>query len=137
MLGIYYRIWADAIVSQKEKKAEGTNWKLYTLVPISILEGLNLFTVFYWVRVIVSRNLLLFMPVNIFNARPLNGFISVVITFFIPFLIINYLLIFNNDRYKRLTGQYGSRNGTLYKKYALISLGLLIIPVIIRTVFFS
>jgi len=137
MLRLYYRIWADAIESQKEKKAEQNSWKLYTLVPISALQGANLLTLFYWMRVIVNNNLLLFMPVNIFSAKPLNGFISVIITFFIPFAILNYLLILNNDRYKNIIREYGSQNGRLYKKYALLSIGLLIIPVVIKFMLFA
>ncbi|MDB5088630.1 MAG: hypothetical protein JWR09_2624 [Mucilaginibacter sp.] len=137
MLRLYYRIWADAIVSQKEKKTEHTSWKLYTLVPMSVLQGINLLTFFYWMKVIVSRYLLLFMPVNIFNAHPLNDFVSVIITFFAPFVILNYLLIFNNDRYKNIIQKYSTQDGKLYKKYILISIGLLIIPVVIKFMFFG
>ena len=137
MLGLYYRIWADAIVSQKQKKAEYTSWKLYILVPLSVLQGINLLTFFYWMKIIVNRHLLLFMPVNIFNAHPLNDFVSVIITFFIPFAILNYLLIFNNNRYMGIIENYGAQNGKLYKKYALLSIGLLIIPAVIKVMFFG
>jgi hypothetical protein len=137
MAGLYYRIWVDAIVSQKEKRAEQTSWKLYTLVPISVLQGINLFTIFYWLRMIVNKGLLLMMPVAIFNARPLNGFISVIITFFTPFLLLNYLLIFNNERYKKLIENYNSEGGKLYKKYALLSIGLAIIPIVTKVMFFG
>jgi hypothetical protein len=137
MLGLYYKIWADAIVAQKRKKAEYTSWKLYTLVPLSVLQGINLLTFFYWMKIIVNRYLPLFMPVNIFNAHPLNDFVSVIITFFIPFAILNYLLIFNNDRYKNIIKEYGAQNGKLYKKYTLMSIGLLIIPIVIKVMFFG
>ncbi|ASU35279.1 hypothetical protein [Mucilaginibacter xinganensis] len=137
MLKLYYRIWADAIISQKKNKAGNTSWQLYTLVPISALQGINLLTIFYWLRIIVSRQLLLAMPVNIFNAHPLNSFISVLVTFFIPFAILNYLAVFSNERYKQVIETYGSQQGKLYKKYALISIGLLIIPVVIKVMFFE
>jgi len=137
MAGLYYRIWVDAIVSQKEKRAEHTSWKLYTMVPMSVLQGVNLFTIFYWLRLIVNRGLLLMMPVDIFSAWPLNGFVSVIITFFIPFLLLNYLLILNNDRYKKLIENYRSEGGKLYKKYTLLSIGLAIIPIVIKVMFFG
>src|SRR3569833_2230385 len=127
----YYKIWLVAIISQRAKCAEHTNWKLYTIVPISVLQGINLFTFFYWMRVIFSPNLLLMMPVGIFHAHPLNGFISVIITFFIPFVLLNYLLIFYNDRYDKLITRYGAENGKLYRNYALYTLGLAILPIII------
>ena len=137
MASLYYRIWVDAIASQKEKRAENNSWKLYTLVTVSTLQGINLFTVFYWLRIIFSRHLLLTMPVGIFSARPLNGFISVIITFFIPFLLLNYLLIFNKDRYKKLIEKYGVGDGKLYKTYALLTIGIAIIPAVIKVMFFG
>ncbi|ASU35276.1 hypothetical protein MuYL_3391 [Mucilaginibacter xinganensis] len=45
-------------------------------------------------------------------------------------------MIFNNGRCKQVTETYGSQQGKLYKKYALISIDLLIIPAIIRAMFF-
>lgn len=137
MARLYYRIWVDAIISQKKKRAERTSWKLYTLVPMSALQGINLFTVFYWLRIIFSQHLLLMMPVDVFNARPLDGFISVIITFFIPFVLLNYLLILNNDRYKKLIERYSSEGGKLYSKYALLSIGLAIIPIVVKVMFFE
>ena len=107
------------------------------MVPMSVLQGVNLFTIFYWLRLIVNRGLLLMMPVDIFSARPLNGFVSVIITFFIPFLLLNYLLILNNDRYKKLIENYRSEGGKLYKKYTLLSIGLAIIPIVIKVMFFG
>ena len=136
MLGLYNKIWVDAIVSTKEKRTEADSWRLYTLVPLSLLMGINMFTLFLWMKTLVNRNLPLALPVNIFNALLINYFISVVVTFFIPFLLLNYLLIFNNNRYSDLLTRYDAQGGRLYKKYALISLGLLIIPVIIGKLFF-
>ncbi len=136
MLKLYYSIWVDAIVAEQSKKKRAGNWKLYTLIPMSALQGANLFTLFYWLKNLINRHLLLFMPVNIFNARLINGFISVVITIFIPFVILNYLLIFSNNRYEKLIKEYPYQKGKLYKKYTLYSLGILIIPIVIQKMFF-
>ncbi|MCR8556078.1 hypothetical protein KXD93_00405 [Mucilaginibacter sp. BJC16-A38] len=134
---LYNRIWADAIISQKAKKAEHTSWKLYTLIPLSLIMGINLFTFFYWMRVIVDRNLLLYMPVNVFNAHPLNSFISIVITFIIPFVLLNYLVIFNNDQYNEVLKKYHDEGGRLYRKYVWYSLGIAIIPIVVKVMFFG
>ena len=136
-MNLYYKIWVDAIFSIRKNRIEAGNWKLYTIIPISLLMGINLFTLFYWMKVIVNKNLPLFFGVDIFNAKPLNGYISVIITFFVPFVILNYLLIFNNSRYDNLTKRYEANNGKLYKKYILYSIGLMIIPIIIQKMFFS
>ncbi|HEY8930942.1 MAG TPA: hypothetical protein VIM55_17190 [Mucilaginibacter sp.] len=133
----YYKIWVDAIATQKQSKTDRSSWKLYSIVFMSVLQGLNLFTLLLWIKVVINRHLLLMMPVSVFNAKPLNGFISVIITFFLPFLILNYLLIFTNERYKRLAEQYPAQNGKLFKKYALWTVGLLIIPAVIKFMFFG
>ncbi|WP_428330977.1 hypothetical protein [Mucilaginibacter sp.] len=136
MFKIYYRVWADAIVAEQAKKVEKRNWKLYTLIPMSIVMGINLLTFFYWMKVLVNRNLPLFIGVNIFNAKPINSFISVVCTFIIPFIILNYLIVFNNDIYNYILHTYHAEGGKLYRKYVLYSLGLCIIPVLIKVMFF-
>ena len=102
MFELYYKIWVDAITSTRAKKAEAAGWKLYTLVPMSLLAGVNLFTFFLWMKTLVNHRLPLFFPVNIFNYRLINDFISIVVTLFIPFVILTYLLIFTNERYERL-----------------------------------
>lgn len=136
MLTLYYKIWTDAITSTRAKRAEAASWKLYTIVPLSLLLGINLLTIFIWVRTIFNRNLPLVFPIHIFNYLLINDFISVIVTLFFPFVIFNYLLIFSNDRYKELLESYAPQNGKLYKMYALISLGILIIPIIIAVMFF-
>lgn len=136
-MNLYYRIWIDAIATQKQSKTDRSSWKLYSLAFMSILQGINLFTLLYWLKIIFSRHLLLIMPVSIFNAKPINGFVSVVITFLLPFIILNYLLIFNGERYNTLAAEYPSQNGKLFKKYALWTVGLLIIPAVIKFMFFG
>lgn len=136
-MNLYYKIWIDAIISTQRSRIESANWKLFTLLPISLLMGINLFTIFYWMKTIVNKNLPLFFGIDIFNARPLNGYISIVITFFVPFVILNYLLIFSNNKFELLTKRHEVSNGKLYKKYTLWSLGVLIIPIIIQKLFFS
>lgn len=136
MLSLYYKIWIDAIETERAKKVEARNWKLYTIIPISLLQGINLFTFFYWMKTMVNRTLPLFFPVTIFNALLINDFISIVITLFVPFVLLNYLLIFNNERYKQLLIKYKAGHEKFYKKYTLITIALLIIPIIIKIMFF-
>ena len=136
MLGLYYKIWADAIISTREKRAEAGSWKAYTLVLMSLLMGLNLFTFFIWMKKLVNHYLPLVFRVSIFNARLINDFLSVVLTLFIPFLMLNYLLIFANNQYETIISRFGSNGGKLYRKYVLISLGLFAIPLLIGLLFF-
>jgi hypothetical protein len=118
MLKLYYKIWADA------------------MVPMSLLMGINLLTFFIWMKKLVNHYLPLYFPVNIFNATLINDFIAIVLTLFVPFLLLNYLLIFTNDRYKDILTRFGSQGGKLYRKYILITFGVFAIPLIIQVMFF-
>src|ERR1700761_3761104 len=129
-MNLYYRIWVDAIKATKSFKAEAGNWRLITIIPISLMMGINLFTLFYWMKIIVNRNLPLFIEIYIFGYKALNSFISVIFTYFLPFVILNYLLIFNGDRYKKLLTEYNDEGGKLYKKYTLFTIGIGLIPII-------
>ncbi len=133
---IYYRIWTDAIRKEKSKPVEGESWKAYSLVPISILMGMNLLTFMYWMKAL-NKNLPLYFYMDIFNARPLNGFVSVLFTLFFPFVILNYLLVFSNNQYLKFTSIYPAENGKLYRKYIYITLGLLFIPILLQKLFFQ
>jgi len=136
MIGLYYKIWADAITATRAKRTGAASWKLYTLIPISLLMGINLFTLFLWMKTLVNHALPLYFPLNIFNYLLINAYISVLVTHFFPFVILNYLLIFDNNRYEKILNDYKAEGGKLYKRYALLSIGVLIVPIIIAAMFF-
>ena len=133
MTNIYYQIWADAIRATKKKDAE--QWKVATLVPMSILHGVNLLAVLFVLRAILGRQWPLFVPVKIFADVILNDAVSIILTFILPFLIFNYLFIFSNNRYDRIMRFYKGKNGRLYKLYILVSLGIIVIPFAFKLIF--
>ena len=133
MTNIYYEIWADAIRTTKRKDSE--QWKMATLVPMSILHGVNLLAILFVLRGILGRQWPLFVPVKIFGDVILNDAVSIILTFIVPFLIFNYLLIFSNNRYYRIMRFYKGKNGRLYKLYILLSLGIIVIPFAFKLIF--
>jgi hypothetical protein len=128
MRNIYYKIWVDAIVWEKSTNGDRRNWKVYTLIPISLCQGLNLGTICFWCHIPI------FINVNIFSIKPLNGFLSYSISLLIPFLILNYFIIIYNHRYESLIIKYKYHNGKLYLWYFLLSVGAFIIPIIISMI---
>ena len=133
MTNIYDEIWADAIRATKRKDSE--QWKMATLVPMSILHGVNLLAILFVLRGILGRQWPLFVPVKIFGDVILNDAVSIILTFIVPFLIFNYLLIFSNNRYYRIMRFYKGKNGRLYKLYILLSLGIIVIPFAFKLIF--
>jgi hypothetical protein len=135
MLSIYYKIWADAIRLTKSSKSEGKNWKIFTIIPISALMGINLVTIFLWIRAFSHRKFTVILPVKIFNLSPVNTAISILITFFVPFVILNYLLIFDRERYNGLLKTYKSKSGKIYLWYIALTLGIFAAPYVLKWIF--
>ena len=133
MTNIYYEIWADAI--RATKKMDSDQWKVATLIPMSVLQGVNLLAILFLLRGILGRQWPLFVPVKIFNDVIMNDAVSILLTFIVPFVILNYLLIFSNDRYQRIIRFYKGMNARLYKLYILISLGIIVIPFVFKLIF--
>jgi|GEM_PF-389679 len=135
-MNIYYKIWADVINRTRKNKSAKKGWKLMPLISMSVLMGLNLLALFLLLHAL-NRSLLLLFPVDIFETTGYNTGISVLLTYFLPFVMLNYLLIFSNDQYLVIAQNYRSRGSKLYRNYALISVGIVVIPVLLKVVFFS
>ncbi len=130
MKNLYYKIWVDAIVYEKTKHGHLRNWKPYTLIPISVLQGFNLLTVFFWLSTF-NLKIDIFFDFNIFPGKMIDGFLSGFLTLFLPFILLNYLLIFRGKKYDTLIEKYDYRKGKLYLIYFLTTIGLFILPIII------
>ena len=135
MLSIYNRIWVDAIVYQKKKQKKESGWQLLTIISISILQGLNLLVILYILRWVTQHKMPIMLPMRIFHASAYNSFCSIMLIFFLPFVLLNYLLIFYNERYQKLISVYPNKNGKLYRNYFLVSVGIIVIPLVFKMLF--
>ena len=131
MLSIYYKIWVDAIVFEQTKYGQRRNWKIFTILPISIFQVINLLTIFFIASALTKKNIPIFLDITIFNIKPINSFISFSITLFWPFVILNYFLIIYDNKYEGLIEKYKYHNGKLYLGYFLFTIGIFIVPIII------
>jgi len=130
ILNLFYKIWVDAIVYEKTKHGDIRNWKPYTLIPISVLQGINLLTVFFWLNALDIK-LDIFIDFKLFPGEMLNGFLSGFLTLFLPFIVLNYLLVFRGKKYDDLIQKYNYRRGKLYLIYFLATIFIFILPIII------
>lgn len=137
MLNLYYIIWADAILFEKSKRGKDINWKTITLIAISLLRGLNLFVLLFLLRWLSHGQMPILLPMNIFNMSALNSACAIVLIFLVPFVILNYLLVYYNNRYLEIINKYPYRKGKLYRNYFLWSLGVIIIPIVFKLVFIT
>ena len=133
MPNIYYQIWADAI--QATKKKNSAEWKVTTLMPVSVLEGINLLSLLLLLRIISGGKLPVVMAVELTHISIMNYALGILLTFFVPFVLINYLLIFYNNRYQKVIRFHKGQNGRLYIRYILIILGVIVVLLVFKLIF--
>jgi len=137
MLKLYYRIWADAIIYEQTKNGHFRNWKFYTLVPISMIMGVNLLTVSLVVGKVFDLWILGFLNINLFPIESVNKVLAGIITLFLPFIFFNYFIVFHKKQYKWIVKKFPYKQGRVYLVYVLGSLSIIILPLIILVLFFQ
>ncbi len=135
-MNIYYKIWVDCIVKARSIPANKNNWKRFTMIFMSMAMALN----FMLLMAILQRKLLgvsfYHLKVDVFPGTKLDAFISFFILFLLPMLLINYFLIFRNNRYELILEKYKSYNGKLFISYFLASLILPLSLIVIGMILF-
>lgn len=135
MLGIYYRIWVDFITRVKLQPTNKKNWKLRSLLIMSIAMTFNLILVMIFLQKCILGNY--FYKLNIpFLPIYINNVFSFLALFLLPCFVFNYLLIFRNNRYERLVNEYPNYKGKLFLIYFLISMLLPILLLWMGIIFF-
>lgn len=90
----YYEIWADAIEAAEKSESYMTlKDKMFVLlIGFSLAQGLNLALFILIISIFVKTNF--FLNLNIFPGTYLDNALSGFITLLLPFLLLNYILIF-------------------------------------------
>lgn len=132
---IYYKVWIDAIKAAIKTNRDGQNsWKSILLIIFSVSQGVNLLTIFLLTKVVFKTEINVFIDFNLFPGKMLDGFLSAFITLFLPFLLLNYILVFYKDRYVKLLDSYYGfkmREGLVFILYFISSMLIFMLPVII------
>ena len=127
---LYYRIWVDCITRLRSIEANKDNWQTKGIIAMSTAMTFN----FVLLMVIIQKNILDYYFYEI-NIPILSGFqnyiLTILILYFLPCVIINYLLIFRNKRYEKLLKKYPYSNGKFIVAFILISLFLPIVLLLI------
>lgn len=133
MLDWYYKIWIDCIIRMKSIPTNTTDWKYKCMIFMSMAMSGNLIIIMVALMKYVFHDDFYIIYIDIFPGENLDYFLDFFILYLGPIMIINYLLIFFNNRYKNLLVRYPYYNGKLFAIYFVCSL---ILPlIIIITVF--
>ena len=98
MVNPYYAIWADAISSMKKHHPNDRDWKIKLLAYMSWMHALNSWIIFIWLKFFGIFRIGL-IELHVFPGTLLNDFFAFALQFALPFLILNYFLIFYKNRY--------------------------------------
>jgi len=132
MKNIYYSIWVDAIVGIRKNPKFKNGWKNHVFYVMTLLMSVNIGTVSIWYASLASRNNWHHLPTIDIDFSPLpmlNSFSSFFVNFAIIPILLNYFLIFYNNRYELLIKKYNDKKGKLFLIYLFTSTCLLIIPI--------
>jgi hypothetical protein len=130
MKNYYYLFWADAILSFKKYNPKRKDWIPTLLFMNSFLFSINLWIILIWLKYFNIFEITL-IDFHVSPISTFNDFFSYFVIFILPFLTINYFLIFFNSRYKKITEKY-NQNKIRYALYYSMS----ILSIAIITIFF-
>jgi len=105
MNNLYYKIWSDAIISFRKNHPKRKDWKSATFILLTWIQVLNLWTILIWLKFFNILNIPL-ISIDMFPGKLLDDFFAFTIEFALPFGILNYFMIFYNNRYKKITQKY-------------------------------
>lgn len=123
---IYYYLWADAIQRFRHHNPDRTDWKFAVYSFITFIHALNFWVIILWLKYF-KLLILPIIEINIFLGTMLNGLISFLVTFASPFIVANYFLIFNNNRYEKILKKYplGKTNYSIIYTFSVAILALI------------
>ena len=126
MLRLYYLIWMDCIKNGITQNGDKYPlWKFASIIAMSMAMTMNLIIIYLILDRYLSKSFMNhFWISHSFLPSFWNNVLNFSILFVAPSFLMNYILIFYKNRYKKLTLQYHNHNGNLFVPYFLFSLFL-------------
>lgn len=105
MNNFYYMVWSDAILSFRKHNPKRRDWKSTLFIFITWMHALNFWIILLWMKYFNILSIPL-IKIDVFPGKLLDEFFAFTIEFALPFGILNYFLIFYNNRYEKITQKY-------------------------------
>ena len=135
---LYYEIFADSIeASAKNGRIGPKERHFYTNLSFSLAQYLNIILLFFILSGL-GFNINIFVNINIFPGKIINGFLSGFVSLGLPLLLINYFLVFHRKTYLKYTENRKIKTGGLALLfYFLGSVAIFIVYIVIGMMFFA
>lgn len=98
---LYYEVFADAIqaaANNKDALYGPKEQQFYTLLIFSLAQYLN-FSLMMLILTGLGINMNLYLHLNIFPGKIIDGFLSGFVSLVFPLMLINYFLVFHKKTY--------------------------------------
>jgi hypothetical protein len=102
---LYYIIWSDAIRRVQKSNPKMKDWKWQIYFYMTTVHSFNLFIIILWLKYfeVIRIETIRF---DIFPGDILDGALSFITIFAMPFILLNYFAIFHNNRYEKILQKY-------------------------------
>jgi hypothetical protein len=112
-MNLYYMAWIDDIKKMQSVAINRGQWKSQMMVYMSMAMALNIGVVMSILQLHVLGYVFYDIKFNIFPGEKLNNALSFFLLYLIVPVVLNYLLIYRNNKYEKLLLTYKYYNGKL------------------------
>lgn len=126
-MNLYYKIWVDALVKLRSLPKNEGIWKFYAMAFISMSMAFNLILILFILNDLGIIKGFFKITIDVFPGEKIDGFLSFFISYLLPFLLLNYFLIFYKNKYQELVRVCPYYEGKLFLKYFLGSIGAIVL----------
>lgn len=112
----------------KKNPEHKNDWRYYSMFLMTTLISLNLLTLVMLLGIFKVK--VFFFATEVLPGTILDSFVSGLIQFVLPSFILNYILVFHREKYKKVLVKYNDRKGRIFLPYLFISVGAFIILVL-------
>lgn len=116
---LYYLIWVDCILRLRSQPENKENWRFWSMIFITVPMSSSFIFIVMAIEHIIGHRFELDIP---FLPDEAKGPVSFIIIFILPWIVINYFLIFKDRKYKKLIRKYKYHNGKLFITFLAIAI---------------
>ena len=100
MLKLYYEIWVDCII--RLKKFDEDWWQYKTIAVMTFWLGIAFLIIMSILQNFIFKDIFYSIDLQPYFSKPIAQLFEYLILYNLPFLMINYFLIFYKNKYEKL-----------------------------------
>lgn len=132
---IYIRMWQDALCNIKIHNPQDYKWM--SIVLITMCNALHIMALLILLNALFHIKISIFEDVKFSAISQIDSLLKFFLLFYLAPLVMNYLIIFRNQKYNVLLQKYENRyKGKLFAAYGLISIAAFICSIIVAEIRF-